>query len=256
MPYQMCNEKRHYRRLQTASTVVSFACLLAGVTSACSSASSPSLKSAKNVVLIGDSLALEASQYLPALLQTRTFVPDVFGGTAPCDWVEKNLAIPADSVVVISFIGNSLTPCMTDGAGGFLSGQALIDKYRADVHALIERARSAGAPVLLVNQPKTADRVDLAFVAADLDATYRDLASDDVAIVDAGAAVENPDGTFAHELPCGAAEQACGASGSNVVRTDDGVHFCPGTSPAYPCPVYASGAFRFAEAIADAIINS
>ncbi|CAN5537218.1 hypothetical protein BH10ACT2_BH10ACT2_14610 [soil metagenome] len=236
---------------------MTFACLLAGVASACSSSSSPSLKSAKNVVFVGDSLALEASQYLPALLQTRTFVPEVFGGTAPCDWVEKNLAIPAESVVVISFIGNSLTPCMSDGAGGFLSGQALIDKYRADLQALIEQARSAGAPVLLVNQPKTSDRVDLAFVAADLNATYQDLASaDDVAIVDAGAAVENPDGTFADELPCAAAEQACGASGSNVVRTDDGVHFCPGPSPAYPCPVYASGAFRFAQAIADAIVNS
>ena len=67
--------------------------------------------------------------------------------------------------------------------------------------------------------------------------------------VDAGAAVEAPDGSFVHSLPCVTYEPKCAKSGSNVVRSDDGRHFCPGKY-LDPCPVYASGAFRFAYAIA------
>ena len=44
----------------------------------------------------------------------------------------------------------------------------------------------------------------------------------------------------------------CGADGSNIVRNDDGVHMCPGTA-ALPCPVYSSGAYRFATAIVNAV---
>jgi len=72
-----------------------------------------------------------------------------------------------------------------------------------------------------------------------------------VAFVDAGAAVETPDGSFAATLPCLPGEAECGPDGTNPVRNDDGVHLCPGASG--PCPVYSSGAFRFASAIAAAI---
>lgn len=229
------------------------ACVLFGTASGC--ASSTSLKSATTVVFVGDSLAVEAAPYLPALLQERTLVPKVFGGTAPCDWLGADLGIQANSVVVFSFIGNALTPCMADGPGAFLAGQAIVEKYRTDLVVLIAQAQSAGARVLLVGQPKRGDPVRPDELETGLAALYNELATDDVAFVDAGAAVENPDGTFAHELPCLPGELECDASGSNVVRSDDGVHFCPGITPMGECPAWSSGAFRFATAIADAIVN-
>jgi len=158
---------------------------------------------------------------------------------------------------VLSFSGNAMTPCMADGAGGYLAGQAQVDKYRTDVVALIAQVQSAGARVLLVGQPKRGAPVRADELEAGLEALYNDLATeDDVAIVDAGAAVENPDGTFAQALPCLDGESECDPSGNIVVRGDDGLHFCPGVAPYGECATYASGAFRFAKAIADAIINS
>jgi hypothetical protein len=87
-----------------------------------------------------------------------------------------------------------------------------------------------------------------------LNAIYTAMATrPDVTYVNAGATVENPDGTFAHALPCLANETKCGPSGTNVVRNNDGVHFCPGAPERGICAQYSSGAFRFATAIAHAI---
>jgi hypothetical protein len=235
--------------------VVISACVLFGVASGCSPAT-PKTADATTVVFVGDSLAEQAAPYLGPLLGARTLVPKFLGGTAPCDWLSNAMQITADTIVVISFTGNSLSPCMADGAGGFLLGQAIVDKYRVDITALIDNARSVNAQVLLVGQPVRGDPLPADDVIAGLNAVYVDLAiSDGVEFVDAGAAVENPDGSFAHALPCLADEAECDPSGSNVVRSDDGLHFCPGL-PTGPCAVYASGAFRFATVIADAIINS
>ena len=150
--------------------------------------------------------------------------------------------------------GNSITPCMSDGGGGFLQGQAVVDKYRSDVAALIAEARGVGAQVVLVGQPVRADKVGGNDIVAGLNAVYVEFAKQDgVSFADAGAAVENVDGTFAVALPCLPGEQECGPYGNNVVRSDDGLHFCPGSAPPGPCAVYSSGAFRFAQVIADAI---
>ena len=72
-------------------------------------------------------------------------------------------------------------------------------------------------------------------------------------IVDETLAKQRDDGGFAMSLPCLPGEAECDPSGSNVIRNDDGLHFCPGSPPPGPCTVYASGAFRFANAIAQTI---
>ena len=206
-----------------------------------------------NVILVGDSLVEQAAPYLQPFFGPKILVRRVFGGTAPCDWLGKDLEIRATSVVVISFSGNSLTSCMTDGAGAQLRGQAVVAEYRLDVTALIAEALYVGAHVLLVGQPVHAGSLASNNVVTGINAMYRDLASArDVSFVDAGAAVENPDGSFASTLPCLASEPRCVLSGRNVVRSDDGVHFCPGSGPVGLCPGYASGAFRFAKAIEQA----
>ena len=207
-----------------------------------------------SVVFVGDSLAEGAAPYLEPLLQAKNLVPQFFGGTAVCDWFGRDLQITSRSIVVISFTGNSLSSCMSDGVGRQLQGQAIVDKYRTDVAALVAEARATGARVLLVGQPVHADTIAGNEVVAALNEIYAGLADrSDVAFVDAGSAVENPDGTFAVSLPCLPDEAQCDPSGTNVVRSDDGVHFCPGSPPPGPCTAYSSGAFRFATAIAQAV---
>ena len=43
------------------------------------------------VVLVGDSLAQEATPYLRFLAGSKQFVPKFWGGTAPCDWLSVDL---------------------------------------------------------------------------------------------------------------------------------------------------------------------
>lgn len=248
---------RYRSRRSALMAAIAGSCLMTVGALGCSSpARPPDRPAATNVVLVGDSLAEQAAQFLPAMIGAKSFTPQVFGGTAPCGWLGKDLGITASSIVVISFTGNSLTPCMSDGAGGQLHGQALIDKYRADVGALITEAHGAHAQVLLVGQPAQADSVGGNDIVEGLNATYVGLAKQQgVSFVDAGAAVENPDGTFASSLPCLPNEQECGPSGSNVVRNDDGLHFCPGSPPPGPCAAYSSGAYRFALAIGRSIVG-
>lgn len=204
------------------------------------------------LVLVGDSLAQEVTPFLQFLTPGKAFVPKFWGGTAPCDWVNTNLEATRSSVVVVSFTGNSLTPCMADGAGGYLDDQPLVDKYRYDIGTIIDRARQAGARVVLVGQPRRAASFDDDAEVDGLNAMYRAFAGayPFVSYVDAGATVETPDGQYADRLPCTGFDTDCAADGTTVVR-GDGVHFCPNVGR-NPCDVWASGAFRFGLAIAGA----
>ena len=209
---------------------------------------------ATTLVVLGDSLAEESMPYVHLLTSDKEFDPNFFGGTAPCDWIDDDVEASAESIVILTFTGNSQTPCMSDGAGGFLAGQAMIDKYRTDVGSLIDKARDDGARVVLVGQPVRRDDVGGNDEVDGLNAVYRDLANAEfVSYVDAGAAVENPDGTYAQTLPCAQGESDCDPSGANVVRNDDGLHFCPGGPREGNCEGYASGAYRFAAAIVAAV---
>lgn len=217
-----------------------------------------SSKQHDEVVLLGDSIAEETAPYLRELVRPKTLLDREFGGTAPCDWLDKDLFAKRGRTVVVSFTGNSLTPCMRGSSGDQLRGQALVDKYRSDLTALVTEIRRAGAEVLLVGQPErgpaASDGASGRIAVSGLNDIYEDLATNEgVSFVDAGATVETADGAFTTTLPCAPGEAQCGPDGRNAVRSEDGVHLCPVRSPS-PCAVYASGAFRFARAIAAAII--
>ena len=204
------------------------------------------------LVLVGDSLAQASSGLLAVLTAPKEFVPRFWGGTAPCDWVDDDLQADPSTIVVIQFTGNSLTPCMSDGAGGHLEHEAFAEEYRGDLFVLITRARRAGARVLLVGQPERAPSFGHDDRVASINGMLQEFAAEwtFVSYVDAGAAVETPDGQFAERLPCTEFDTDCAADGQTVVR-GDGVHFCPVIDVA-PCPVYSSGALRFSLAIASA----
>ncbi len=204
------------------------------------------------VVFIGDSLGEQSAPYLQSMVGDRTFVPHVFGGTAPCDWLGKDLSVTPTSVAVISFIGNSSSPCMGDGAGGFLRGQPLLDKYRSDVTGLVAQVQQSGGLVMLVGQPQRNGDATADMELAGLNKLYSGLAKPGaVTFVDAGAAVEDPNGAFTSRLACLPDEPNCAADGTITVRSADGVHFC--TAADTGCADYSSGAFRFAGVIANAL---
>jgi hypothetical protein len=180
------------------------------------------------------------------------FVGKFMGGTAPCDWIDVDLEATPASVVVITFTGNNLTPCMFDDAGVGLADEALVEQYRSDVGVLIERASDGGARVVLVGQPYRHPAFEAELEVDGINAVYEQYAAalPRVSFVDAGRYVETPDGAYADRLPCVDLDTDCAADGTTVVR-GDGVHFCPVVGAPW-CPVYSSGAIRFGLGIAAA----
>jgi hypothetical protein len=232
------------------------------------------------VLLYGDSLASEAEAHLrTALAQAGVVALEARtrGGSALCDWLD---AMRADAVrlpplgprtlVVVEFSGNALTPCTTglDGRSLAFHPDALEARYTEDAAEVVAIFSAVGARVLLAGSPpaRGADPRSEPF-AARLNRAYADLAdrAPGVDFVDAGAAVLR-DGRWTESLPCLPEEPCTGRPGpggrpENVVRAPDGGHFCPGSPPAtvgvtVACPVWSSGAYRYALAIADGVLRS
>jgi hypothetical protein len=217
--------------------------------------------------LFGDSLSFEAQPYYTPLIEASgqtVLTYDSFGGTAICDFLPKMSEVEGTHhplAVELEFSGNALSPCMK----GFTAGtQAYYDKFRADTKAAIKIFLPAGAHVYLIGAPiAKSQQSDPNW--DQLNRQYAEIAATDplhVTYVDAGAAVEGPGHTFVETLPCLPVEPCTGLAvagePSNVVRSPDGAHFCPvktankeGEIPG--CPVYSSGAFRYAFAMVGAL---
>lgn len=206
----------------------------------------------ERLVLVGDSLAEATASVIQQATPGKVLVPKFFGGTAPCDWLDDDLEATPITVVVISFTGNNLTPCMLDSTGAGLIDQPLVDQYRVDIGVLIDHARAAGGWVVLVGQPLRDPRFEADVEVDGINSVLREYAAalTHVSYVDAGRLVETPDGRYTDRLPCLDIDTDCAPDGTTVVR-GDGVHFCPVIDVA-PCPVWSSGAARFGLGIAAA----
>lgn len=220
----------------------------------------PSISDAPSVpfdrlVLVGDSLAAETAPVIEFVTPGKVLVQKFFGGTAPCDWIDDDLEATPTTVVVITFTGNNVTPCMLDSTGAKLIDEPLVENYRAAVGMLIEQAAAAGAWVVLVGQPLHYPAMGTELETEGINAAYREYADtmSRVSYVDAGRFVETPDGRYTDRLPCLHVDIDCAPDGTTVVR-GDGVHFCPVVG-VFPCPVWSSGAIRFGLGIAAAAID-
>jgi hypothetical protein len=224
---------------------------------------------APEVALFGDSLAWEAEPYYRKLLEVTgkaALYYDSAGGTAICDYLQtmRDLVAKKDiEAVELAFSGNALTPCMKAYPFGT---QAYFDKYRADALAAVDIFKPDGTHVFLIGPPITRDAYEKKDPNANAISTiYADIAAADpahVTYVDAGAAVEGPDGGYTQTLPCLVVEPCTGPVvnrvPSNIVRSPDGVHFCPDESgdeqgEVNGCKVYSSGAYRYANAMLEAL---
>jgi hypothetical protein len=240
--------------------------LVAGSTmlAACSSGHGFSVKHyPSQVALFGDSLAWEAEPYWIDLVHKDdegALTYDSIGGTATCDWLGRMREVESayhPKAVQLSFSGNNLTPCMN---GYARYSEAYYDKYRADTLTAIDIFDRGRTHVYLIGAPITKQQQSVPNWQM-LNTVYAEIARADparVTYVDAGRAVEGPGGTFVETLPCLKRESCDGptveGTRSNIVRSSDGIHFCPSNEGDVDgviggCPVYSSGAFRFAHAM-------
>jgi hypothetical protein len=239
------------------------------VASAAADGSSADSGAATRVVLYGDSLADESKTYFQDAL-VAAGITDVatrtFGGTALCDWLD-DMREDAGSLhptsVVIEFSGNAFTSCMRDANDAPLTGDAYYARYFDDAREALAIFAPTDAHVFFVGTPlsrHTAETHDPnAGRLNDLYAWVSLIGHGEY--VDAGGAVLDH-GEWTSTLPCLPNEPCNGTDPTgkpvNVVRAADGVHFCPTAPDAVngvtgACPVWSSGAFRFASSMANAV---
>jgi hypothetical protein len=161
------------------------------------------------------------------------------------------------TVAVVQFSGDNFTSCMDTYPTGTA---AYFAKYRQDAQTAITLLRGYGVRVVLIGSPLEAFPSSNQNIGT-LNAMYASLAATNPGVtdVDAGESVLD-DGQFTKTLPCLPSEPCTGPSGTNIVRSPDGIHFCPDGNdtiegPFDVCDVYSSGAFRFGLAMFDAALQ-
>ncbi len=263
-----CRDRRsHHNALLACGGLVLVSVLLVPM--------SPSAASDSRLVrvgLFGDSLAVQSEPYFNYLLQAggKATVSDfAYGGTAACDWLPRMRQYARTEhprAVVFEFVGNTFTSCMSGCPSG---SPTAVRRYCSAVSTAIQTFLGVGTHIYLVGTPISRtqwiahdpgwDTLNLAFAA--LAAKHPDR----VTYIDAGRTVEGPHQSFVWTLPCLSFEPCTGPTiagvRTNVVRSPDGVHFCPDQSgnavgQVTRCDVYSSGAFRFAAAMAGPVIRA
>ena len=224
------------------------------------------------IEVFGDSLAYQAAPYLNYFFAHSGRVNtknQIFPATAICDWVPtigrevdpRNQAGYHPNAIVMIFSGVALYPCMKDAHGFPLRGQALIDKYASDARLAIMYAALAHIQIYFASTPIS--RADASNYVGDtpLGNMYASLAKQYpglVHFIDSAQAVEWQ-GHYTDTLPCAAFEHCSGTwpdgTRTVVVRSSDGVHFCPVPEIFFDCPTAMPGAMRFAAAITKQVLT-
>jgi hypothetical protein len=227
------------------------------------SAKQPPPHTVPRIVLFGDSLVSEAGQEFTDLATRSGAAVRVhtFPGTSPCDYFTSMATTARDwrpTVAVLAFVGDVFTAC-NDGVQ--VGTAPYYTKFKDEIRTAISIFRSAGASVVLIGQPAYSKAV-LTRNGLVMNKLYRSIAkaTPGVSYDDAGQAVMAK-GRFTWTLPCLSGQPCAGPHGTNIVRSPDGVHFCPNGQSTpdrglEDCDVYSSGAFRFASAMLKAALGS
>lgn len=221
-----------------------------------------------DVIVFGDSLIWEARPAIASQLEPGLSVRvESFGGTALCDFTDRILAgasSQSPSLVVIGFTGNNFTPCMTR-RGPLDDEEAVAAVYADDLDSILAALDQIGTAVLLVGSPPGRN-LDGSTGVPPVNDKWRDAAARwtergaDVTFSDTGQSLTDAGGRWVGTLPCLPIETAsmgC-VNGKIQVRSADTIHFCPVLEPepagVIPeCAVWNGGAWRYAQAITDAI---
>lgn len=228
----------------------------------------PSTASRYTVGYYGDSFAFSASEHAHHLLQTGgrlNVVGASFHGVAVCDLLPQMRADAAEHDMfgaVLVFAGNAFTPCMSKASGKRLSGRAALRKFEADLNEAVSALTANGTRVYLGTVPE--GRIQAMFDinwARDTNRVVAKVANKNrrVELIDSATAVLDANGNYTETLPCLEFEP-CMFGQRNLVRESTGIHFCASGFADVPvgidtCPVWSSGAFRFAGALTSPVIE-
>lgn len=149
------NPTQHTRR-RAVTMVLIFCFSLAALATLTACAPKPT------VLVFGDSLITEAESDIRYQLGDAYDVRVVaFGGTALCDFssriVEDARAL-RPQMVVLSFSGNALTPCMRPPAGTANNVAWWAAKYELDLNNTLSRLAALGVPTTVVGAPPSLAR--------------------------------------------------------------------------------------------------
>ena len=233
----------------------------------------PAAKAEEPLVLVyGDSLLYEAQPFAEQLLREVGHVEfhvGGFGGAATCDFqplFEQDAAKYHPVAVVLAFSGNAISPCMRNPDGSFVDHQEWLRRYREDTIKAIVTFRPGSPQIWLGTAPISKGQEDAHdYGVHELANMFRQFAADNprVHVAESGAAVMYNGTQYARWLPCLASEPCQGGVDIwgrpvNFVRNQwDGAHFCPGPFPIVErCPIYSSGAMRFAGGLLIPVLQS
>ena len=218
------------------------------------------------VTLYGDSIAWEVREPFQAMLSRAGVQISLrtFPASAICDWLpamRADAARRAVDAVVLVFTGAWFTPCVTDPATSRpLAGTALVDKYLADLRTAVAVNSRAGVDVFLGLEPlpHRPMRSDPSALRAGFERVAA--TAPGVTLIRANLAVEGPGGRYLRTMPCAPFEPCDGRDPAGrpaaVVRGPDGIHFCPVVHAGWDCPVWSSGAMRYAAALAGGVLDA
>ena len=244
-----------------AAVAVALICGVAGVAGGAPAGAAPA---PPRYLVIGDSLVWEAADELRFFggLGGADVTVASHGGTALCDWLD-HLGREVDrldpDVVVLSFSGNRMSPCMAGRDGEPLDDHEAVRRYGFHVEVAMWVASRHGATVFWVGSPRAPSPT---LVHEGVTELYRvaPLRWGNARFVDGGEWI-TPYGGWSETQPCLPFEPCTGpvvgGVPSNVVRAPDGAHFCPTGYPSdhdlVRCPQHSSGALRFALTILGAV---
>jgi len=251
--------------MRVSSKQLACAFLLAVIGLTCLSETQATAASKKKILFFGDSLAVESFRYASAVLTANkkaTVTNYSYAATSPCDWSKHSFSGTIHGAI-IETVGANMSPCQkVDGKKVTSGTQAYWDMYERDLTNLLQKLPSTTV-VWLTSPPVSRDDSNSGRQTTNKQKMF-DLmqkiaaARPNTFALNAGAAVENPDGTFAASLPCMVGEICTDQPllGFNLTRAKDGLHFCPlisvtkiSVSLLQKCSgAYASGAWRFGQA--------
>jgi hypothetical protein len=183
-----------------------------------------------DVVLVGDSFAQQSADQFLSFARGEGLHAEVFafGGSSICSWERQltELVEREPKVLVLSFAGNDVHPCMNPDSIPNRSPEEVADLYRDQLDVVARQYREAGSRIYVVAPPPVKEALFEGYAAA-MRQMYADYAEDhpEITVVETFEGL-GPDGEYHKSLPCEEGEP-CGPDGMVVLRQDDDIHLTP-----------------------------
>lgn len=196
-----------------------------------------------DVVMVGDSFAEQSADQFLDLAERDGLHAEVmaYGGSSICSW-EGQLAELVEReprILVLSFAGNDLHPCVNPDKEFGRPPADVADIYRDDLDEVVSEFREADSRIVLVGPPPV-ENPALEGYASAIRRMYLDYQRDhpEIVVVDTSPLL-GADHEFHQSLPCEDGEP-CGPDGTVVLRQDDGIHLTPEGGKRYAQQVIAA----------------